>query len=81
MRAKELEPRDRERLRRELTLVAKGWWGRAWRMKVLLAGYATKVRKTGVRTDADAEGMTLAWHRLHEAIYYLNLIKQALIGL
>ena len=50
-------------------------------MKVLLACYVTKVRHTGVRTDADAEGMTLAWHRLHEAIYYLNLIKQALIGL
>jgi len=81
MRVNELEPQDRERLRRELNLVAKGWWGRAWRMKVLLASYATKVRRTGVRTDADAEGMTLAWHRLHEAIYYLNLVKQALSGL
>lgn len=81
MRVKELEPQDRERLRRELTIVAKGWWGRAWRMKALLERYATKVRRAGVRTDADAEGMTLAWHRLHEAIYYLNLIKQALIGL
>ena len=81
MRINELEPQDRDRLRRELAIVAKGWWGRAWRMKVLLARYATKVRKTGVRTDADAELMTLAWHRLHEAIYYLNLVKQALIGL
>ena len=81
MRVNESEPQDRERLRRELILVAEGWWGRAWRMKVLLPGYANKVRRTVVRTDADAEGMTLAWHRLHEAIYYLNLIKQALIGL
>lgn len=81
MRIDDLEDDDNVKLRQELTVAARGWQGRAWRMKVLLAGYVTKVRRTGVRTDADAEGMTLAWHRLHEAIYYLNLIKQALIGL
>lgn len=80
MRADELE-QEEATLRQELTLAARGWRGRAWRMKVVLARCANRFRRTGVRTDADAELMTLAWYRLHEAIYNLNLIKQMLIGL
>ena len=81
MRASELEPQDRARLRRELTIEANGWLGRARRMRALLAHYANKFRRTRVRTDTDAVMMTLAWHRMHEAIYNLNLLKTALIGL
>lgn len=75
------QQQDRTRLRRDLVIAAKGWLRRGLRMKVLLAGYANKFGRTGVRTDTDAELMTLAWYRLHEAVYNLNLIKQALIGL
>jgi hypothetical protein len=50
-------------------------------MKRLLASYGTNFRRTGVRTEADAEVSSLAWYRLHEAIYNLNLLKRALIGL
>jgi len=81
MRIDDLEDDDNVKLRQELTVAARGWQGRAWRMQVVLAHCANRFRRTGVRSDRDAELMTLAWHRLHEAIYYLNLIKQALIGL
>lgn len=81
MRGRDLKPRDRAALRQELATAAKAWVRRGWRMRVLIAGYANKYGRTGVRTDTDAELMSLAAYRLHEAIYNLNLIKQALIGL
>ena len=81
MRASEVEPWDSTKLRQELGIAARGWLGRARRLKILIAGYVNKFRQTGVRTDTDAELISLAVYRLDEAIYNLNLIKQALIGL
>ncbi len=81
MRAREVELWDSTELRRQLGIAARGWLGRARRMKILIAGYVNKFREAGVRTDTDAELMSLAVYRLDEAIYNLNLIKQALIGL
>jgi hypothetical protein len=81
MRVDDLEDDHNIKLRQELTVAARGWQGRAWRMQVVLAHCAKRFRRTGVRTDRDAELMTLSWYRLQEAIYNLNLIKQALIGL
>lgn len=71
----------RLKLRRELTAEVNAWYAKAWRLKRLLAAYGTNFQRSGVRTDADAEMTSLAWYRLHEAIYNLNLLKQALIGL
>lgn len=71
----------RRRIRRALATEANAWLARAWRMKALLATRAKVFQRTGVRTDADAELTSLAWYRLHEAIYNLNLLKQMLIGL
>lgn len=83
MAASEHEPhvQDQLALRRQLTAEARAWFRRAWRMKIQLARYATKVRRTGVRTSADAELMSLANYRLAEAIYEFKLVKQALIRL
>ena len=75
------EAQRRLKLRRELTAEVNAWYARAWRMKRLLASYGTNFRHTGIRTEADAEVSSMAWYRLHEAIYNLNLLKQALIGL
>lgn len=75
------EAQRRLKLRRELTAQINAWNATGWRMKRLLSSYANNFRQSGVRTDSDAEMVSLAWYRLHEAIYNINLLKQALIGL
>lgn len=33
-------------------------------------------RDRGIKTSANSDAMGLAWHRLHEAYYWLNRLKQ-----
>ena len=47
----------------------------------MIAELTAKTKRSGVRTDTEADVLSGAVFKLHHTIYMINLIKQALIGL
>lgn len=72
---------EREKLRREGLTRLQARLAEARRLKVEIARLAHKTNRTGVRTDSEADVISLLAFRLHKAMYMINLLKQALIGL
>ena len=50
----------------------------AQQLKVQIAAIATQVRRTGVRTAAQAEAMSYLMFRLHETIFMARLMQGVL---
>ena len=72
---------ERDKLRREGLARLQARLAEARRLKIEIAKLAHKTKRTGVRTDAEADVTSLLAFRLHKATYMINLLKQALIGL
>lgn len=72
---------ERDELRREGLARLQARLAQAMRLKVEIAKLAHKTKRTGVRTDTEAEVISSLAFRLHKATYMIILLKQALIGL
>lgn len=72
---------ERDALRREGLIRLQARLAEARQLKMEIARLAHKTKRTGIRTDTEAEVISLLAFRLHKATYMVSLIKQALIGL
>lgn len=85
MRASDLRPDrsvvDRQRRKREGLARLQARLADARKWKGVIVELATKTKRTRGRTDTEAEVLSCAVFKLHNTIYMIHLLKQALIGL
>lgn len=81
MQARNRSAKEQEKLRREGLTRLQARLAEARRLKTEIAKLAHKTKRTGVRTDVEADVVSLLAFRLYRATYMVRLIKRALVGL